>query len=135
MQEKKVPASLKTWFIIHFVADVLFAIPLLLFPSAFLTLLGWQTIDPFATRIVAAALFGIGIESFLGRNADLQTYKNMLNLKIIWSGATIIGIGLTVLQAKGTVIPAQWLVLLTFIVFHFLWIYWRRRVGQALQSS
>jgi len=98
-------------------------------PVAFLSFLGWQTIDPFATRIVAAALFGIGIESFLGRNASAQTFKNMLNLKIIWSGVTIAGIGLSIHQLSSPAHPGQWLLFATFIGFHLLWVFWRIRIN------
>ena len=132
MINQTVPVALKRWFIIHFAVDVLFALPLFFFPVAFLTLLGWHSIDPFATRIVAAALFGIGIESFLGRNATVQTFKNMLNLKIIWSGATIIGVGLSIWQNIYPTSIAQWLLLGTFIVFHILWVVWRINIGRIL---
>lgn len=132
MADLQVPDSLKKWFVLHFVADILFAVPLFLFPQAFLSMFGWQTIDPFATRIVAAALFGIGIESFLGRNADLHTYKNMLNLKIIWSGFVILGIILTFFEQQYASVVAQWLVLMIFVVFHILWFVWRIRVGKLL---
>ena len=135
MTETRVPNALKKWFVVHFAADVLFAVPLFLFPHAFLSFLGWQTIDPFATRIVAAALFGIGIESFIGRNADIHTFKNMLNLKIIWSGTTIIGVCLTVFQAKETVPASQWMVLITFIAFHILWVFWRIKIGNLLKDQ
>lgn len=133
-ESKAVPNTLKQWFVVHFIADVLFAAPLFFFPIVFLTLLGWQTIDPFATRIVAAALFGIGIESFLGRNADAQTYKNMLNLKLIWSGAVILGVVLTFLQARDGLPAVQWLILIIFAAFHILWWVWRIRIGKLLKS-
>jgi len=132
MTNQTVPVALKRWFLIHFAVDVLFAIPLFLFPLAFLTLLGWHSIDPFATRIVAAALFGIGIESFLGRNAPAQTFKNMLNLKIIWSGATIIGVALSIFQNIYPTTITQWLLLGTFVAFHILWVIWRIKIGKIL---
>lgn len=130
MKQIDVPLPLKTWFIIHFVVDVLFAIPLFLIPVAFLSFLGWQSVDPFATRVVAAALFGIGIESFLGRNASAQTFKNMLNLKIIWSGATIAGIGLSIFQNANPASFGQWFLFLVFVCFHLLWIFWRIRINR-----
>ena len=130
MRENKSPSSLKVWFIIHFIIDITFAIPLFIFPNAFLDLLEWHIIDPFATRIVAAALFGIGIESYLGRNANIETYKNMLNLKIIWSAAVIIGVILTILQTSHSTTLAEGLLLLTFIFFNILWIYWRIRINK-----
>ena len=125
MENKSTPQALKVWFIIHFAVDIIFAIPLLLFPLEFLQLLDWHTIDPFATRIIAAALFGIGIESFLGRNANIETYKNMLNLKIIWSGAVILGTALSIYQTSYTTTIAEWLLLVTFITFNIIWTYWR----------
>jgi fucose 4-O-acetylase-like acetyltransferase len=130
MNKSPVPNALKNWFIVHFIIDIVFAVPLFFIPAAFLSFFGWQTIDPFATRIVAAALFGIGIESFLGRNAAIQTYKNMLNLKIIWSGVTIAGIGLTILQSPNPASFGQWFLLAVFIGFHCLWIYWRKKISR-----
>ena len=77
------PKTLRWWFVVHFVADVLFAVPLFLAPRAFLGALGWTAVDPVATRLVAAALFGIGIQSLLGRDESPATFRAMLNLKII----------------------------------------------------
>ena len=128
MAENKSPIYLKVWFEFHFIIDILFAIPLLLFPSEFLELLQWHTIDPFATRIVAAALFAIGIESFLGRNAGIETYKNMLNLKIIWSAVVIAGTIFSMIETSYTNTIAEWLLLLTFLFFNIVWIYWRIRI-------
>jgi hypothetical protein len=63
-----VPRSLRSWFIVHFVADMLSALPLFIAPREVLGWLGWNAVDPIATRLVAAALFGIGIESYLARS-------------------------------------------------------------------
>ncbi len=131
----KVPSALKIWFVIHFVVLIIFAIPLFIFPREFLELLGWHSIDPFATRLVAAALFGIGIESLLCRNANIETYKNMLNLKLIWSGAAIIGIAFSIYQSLNITIIAERLLLVTFLAFHILWLYWRGRVERILKPD
>ena len=72
-----IPRLLPFWFVVHFVADVAFAIPLFLAPEWFLGLVGWETVDPIATRLVAAALFGIGIESLFARNSDVNGFKGM----------------------------------------------------------
>src|SRR3989442_4945197 len=87
-----VPSSLRTWFVIHFLADVLFALPLFLAPRWTLSLLGWPAVDPLATRLVAAALFGIGIQSLLGRGEGAAAFRALLNLKIIWSAAATVGL-------------------------------------------
>lgn len=86
------PSALRTWFVVHFVADVAFATPLFVAPRAFLGLLGWSAIDPLATRLVAAALYGIGIQSFIGRNEAPATFRAMLNLKVIWSAIATVGL-------------------------------------------
>lgn len=131
MTEAKVPHALRTWFVIHFVIDILFAVPLMAAPVWALTLFGWQTVDPYTTRIAAAALFGIGIESYLGRNAGAEAFRGMLNLKIIWSFAAVLGLVLSLAQgAQGNPLFA-WFILLIFVGFNFLWVYWRRELGQA----
>ena len=98
MTNYSVPGSLRRWFVIHFMVDMIFATPLMLAPVFILKLFGWETVDPIMTRLVAAALFGIGIESFLGRNAGLEAYEGMLNLKIIWSLGAVVGLLISLIQ-------------------------------------
>jgi len=118
-----VPKSLKNWFIIHCVVDLFFAIPLFLFPETFVNLLQWEFFDPLTTRLVAAALFGIGIESYLSRNAGLDKYLGMLRLKIIWSSFAFIGILWSAIQAPNLSLIA-YLLAGVFLAFNFLWWYW-----------
>lgn len=125
MNTLAVPKALKNWFVIHFVVDMLFAIPLMLAPVATLRIFDWQTIDPFTTRIVAAALFGIGIESWLGRNAGREAYLGMLNLKIIWSSAVISGIVWSLVEGFQGDLFFPLIILALFLVFNIVWVYWR----------
>ena len=125
-----VPLSLRVWFVVHCYADVLAAVPLFLAPRAVLGWLGWDTVDPLAARLVAAALFGIGIESYLGRNAGLETFRSMLNLKVIWSSAAVIGVAWSQLQG-GPV--AGWGVLGIFVVFNVAWVTFRLRLARPLE--
>jgi hypothetical protein len=128
------PKALSIWFIIHFLIDLSIAIPLFFFPELTLELFGWENVDILMSRVVAAALFGIGIESLIGRNASLDGFKNMLNLKIIWSFTASAGIAWSMLAgAQGRPVMG-WMVLATFIVFHFVWWYWRIEVGKLLRS-
>ena len=115
--------GLRTWFVIHFAIDIVFAILLLVAPAAFLTFLGWTAVDPYAARLVGAALMGIGIESYLGRNAGVEAFQGMLNLKIIWSTTAIAGTLLTMMT--GYQPWGAWLLLATIIPFNILWIYHR----------
>ena len=119
---KTVPNGLRTWFVIHFVADVLFAIPLLLFPQALLNLFGWKTYDPIMTRLVGAALMGIGVESLLGRNANADTFRAMLNLKVIWASSALVAIGIGIAEGAAS---TAWLFLAIFLVFWCVWVYYR----------
>ncbi len=126
----EVPQALRKWFLIHFVVDIIFAIPLMFAPVYFLSSLGWQVVDPVASRLVAAALFGIGIESLLSYKAPVATYQGMLNLKIIWSFAAAAGLILSLLQHSQGGPIALWLLLLVFLFFNALWVFWKIKLGR-----
>jgi len=119
---EKVPNGLRTWFVIHFAADILFGIPLLFFPHLPLSMLGWTTYDPLTSRLVGAALMGIGLESLLGRNASAETFRAMLNLKIIWASSAIFGIVAALFEGAP---PVTWAFLGIFVIFWVVWIYYR----------
>jgi len=131
----KAPTALSYWFIVHFLIDMIVAIPLFFFPERALEMAGWETIDPLLARIVAAAFFGIGIESLIGRKATLEGFRDMLNLKIIWSFTATIGIGWAMIEGSQGRPVIGWMGLATFIVFHFVWLYWRVRIGKLLKGS
>jgi len=118
-----VPRSLRLWFVIHFVVDFIFAVPLLLAPVWLLTLFGFANPDPFMARLVGAALLGIGGESLLGWEGPVEAFRAMLNLKIIWSLAAIGGIILTLIFNNGPLMA--YLILLIFAGFSGLWMYYR----------
>ena len=114
-----VPASLRTWFVVHFWADMLFAVPLFVAPRQFLSLLGWPAVDPITTRLVAAALFGIGIQSLIGRAEDTATFRALLNLKVIWSATATLGIVWSQLEGG----PALgWALAAVFAGFCAVWV-------------
>ena len=118
-----VPRSLRIWFVIHFVVNFTFAVPLLIAPVWLLTLFGFTNPDPFTARLVGAALLGIGGESLLGWEGSEDTFRAMLNLKIIWSLAAIGGIILTLIFNGGPLIA--YLILMIFAGFSGLWMYYR----------
>ncbi len=120
-----VPSALRTWFVIHFAADWIFALPLFFVPTLFLGALGWTEVDPVATRLVAAALFGIGTESLLNRNGNVETFRSMLNLKIIWSATATIGLVWSALDGSPVM---TWGFVAVFGGFNLLWSYWRWRI-------
>lgn len=122
-----VPAGLRRWFVVHFVADMVFALPMFLAPVRFLRTFGWTCVDPIATRLVAAALFGIGIQSLLGRGEDRATYRAMLTLKVIWSSTATLGIVWSIVQGAA---PMAWLFAGTFAAFCALWSYYRVQLSR-----
>lgn len=124
-----VPRSLRFWFIVHFVADMLSALPLFIAPREVLGWLGWNAVDPIATRLVAAALFGIGIESYLARDAGPEVFRGMLNLKIVWSATAAIGVLWSQIEGGP---PAGWVVFTIFAAFNVLWV--RYRVVMSVPS-
>ncbi len=116
-----VPKALRTWFVVHFIADIIFAIPLLVAPTAFLTFLGWPTVDPISSRLVGAALVGIGVESWIGRNQDAEGFLTMLRLKVMWSATATLGILVSMLQGGPLM---GWAFFAVFAVFNIIWVYW-----------
>lgn len=117
-----IPASLRRWFVVHFIVDIAFAVPLMVGPVSTLRLLGWTTVDPVATRLVGAALAGIGIQSLLGRNESSDAFRAMLGLKCIWSGAAVVGLALSMAQGAPPLTAA---LLAIFVVFAVVWNYYR----------
>jgi hypothetical protein len=126
-----VPGSLRRWFVVHFVADALFAAPLLVAPAFTLGLFGWSAVDPLATRLVGAALVGIGVESLLGRNASRDSFRTMLRLKVLWSVTANVGIALSI--AEGAPWGA-WVFQGIFLVFSSLWIRYALLLGRASEA-
>ncbi len=123
-----VPLSLRNWFVVHFAVDMLVGVPLLLAPEWLLPKLGWLFVDPVTSRLVGAALMGIGVESLLGRNGGAEAFKAMLNLKIIWAGSAIFGLALGLYMGGP---PATGLFLMVFIAFLGVWVYYRRRLAAS----
>jgi hypothetical protein len=128
----EVPLTLRRWFVVHFIVDLALGLPLLFAPALLLRALGWTAIDPPAARLVGAALLGIGGQSFLGRNAGVETYIVMLNLKLIWSFAAITGLLISIGEGAPS---AVWAVLSLFLVFAGVWTHHRIRFKQLASAA
>ncbi len=122
MRPVEVPPSLRRWFFVHFVADLLFAVPMIVAPGPTLRAFGWTAVDPVTTRLVGAALVGIGVQSLLGRQEGVEVYRAMLSLKCLWSGAAVVGLGLSIAQGAPTM---TWGFLAIFVTFAIVWNYYR----------
>lgn len=117
--------SLRAWFVIHFVADMIFGLPLLFMPAQTLALFGFETAETLTARLVGAALIGIGGNSLFMRKKGKEEFKTMLTLKIIWSSAAIIAIVLSIIEKM---LPALWAFLSIFIIFNGVWTYHLRNL-------
>ena len=122
----QVPKGLRIWFVIHFAADVIFAIPLLFFPRELLNFFGWGVYDPILARLVGAALMGIGVESLLGRNANADTFRAMLNLKVIWASSALFAFGAGIAEGAA---PVAWGLMGIFAVFWIAWVTYRIKLN------
>lgn len=127
-----IPHTLKIWFIIHFIIDILFAIPLLLFPFWVSHILNIPEADSLAIRLVGAALVAIGISSLLYKDAHIYTYNALLSLKILWSVSALLAIALSF---KESVSLAKIIFFLVFLVFCLIWVYFKLRLKKNLQAS
>ncbi len=126
-----VPSSLRAWFVVHFAADMAFALPLFFAPRFFLEMLGWTEVDSVTARLVAAALFGIGIQSLLARGETVDVFRAMLGLKIIWSMTAVAGLVWSAV-AGGPVMT--WVFVGVFAVFSGVWWYYRLLLTRPAKS-
>lgn len=91
-------------------------------PEQFLGAFGWPCVDPIASRLVAAALAGIGIQSLLGRHEGAEVFRAMLTLKIIWSAFATLGILASQLDGGP---PMGWMFFAIFGSFFAIWTRYR----------
>jgi hypothetical protein len=69
-----IPKSLQRWLIVHFVVDVIFAIPLIFFQIWILGLFELPASESVMARLVGAALIGIGSTSFFSYKRTKESY-------------------------------------------------------------
>lgn len=120
-----VPQLLRRLFILHFILDYIAAIPLMIAPQKVMMLLGWDAPESVATRLAAAALIGIGGISLLAHNAGTETYRLMLTMKLLWSGAAITGLILSIIEGAPVF---SWVFLFIFAVFFGIWLFFRLKL-------
>ena len=121
-----IPKSLQRWFIIHFVVDVIFAIPLIFSPIWILGLFGLPASESVMARLVGAALIGIGGASFFSYKRTKESYDILLTLKLLWSSTAVLALVLAVFSGAPSTI---WLIILIFVIFFFIWLYYKNRIN------
>jgi hypothetical protein len=132
MPDMDVPVSLRRWFVAHCVVDLAIGVPLLLAPGLFLGSLGWRCVDPVTARLAGAALLAIGGQSLIARQDGPEIFKLLLNLKLIWSYAAIVGLVVAVGQGAP---PAAWALLSALIAFAGVWTHYRIRFKQLAAAA
>lgn len=123
---KAVPKSLKTWYNVHIIADLIFGIPFLFFPMQFLNAFGWAISEAFPWRIFGAALVGIAVLSYVvNKSNDIQAFRNSLKFKSVWGGLCFF---VSIYTALTTGPAAVWFGVAVFFVFGAVWNYYRAKV-------
>jgi hypothetical protein len=87
--------------------------------------MGWPDAEPVATRLVAAALMGIGGISFIARNADIEAYRHMLTMKLLWSSTAVLGLVLSIVEGAPM---ATYGFLAIFAIFFGVWLFYRVKI-------
>jgi hypothetical protein len=126
--KKNIPRSLRTFFVIHFILDFAFAIPLFFFPTEMMQLFGFPETATLFPRMIASALFAIGGVSLLMNSKGTESYLAMLKLKIIWSFTAIISIALTLFAILNVFLISFFLI---FLAFFFIWTYFYFELKKA----
>ncbi|MBT6022992.1 hypothetical protein HOH11_00090 [Candidatus Woesearchaeota archaeon] len=112
-----IPKSLRQWFLLHFIVDILFAAALIFYPQQLLDLIGLQG-NVLSLRIIGAALIAIGGTSLLMHKGGKKEYGVMLNLKLLWSISAV----LVLLFST----PLLWPIIGIFLIFISAWVYYKK---------
>jgi hypothetical protein len=116
------PKLLKITLIVHIVLAVMFGLPLLGMPGRFLSFFGWAPVDPLISRILGAALLGLGWLDF----RTLRLNSRQAAQPVIEAGTVFCGLASAGLlwHVKGSYWPWMvWIVLATFIILTALWLW------------
>ena len=119
----KISKSLQVWFKLHFIVDVIFAIPLIFFPGWFMGLLSLPVENLFLARVIGAALLGIGGASIFCKKKE--HYEIMLILKIIWSISAILVLIYSAIVENSFML---WILALVFLIFSISWVYYKKKL-------
>lgn len=112
---------LKYTFLIHAVIALIFGFPLLIVPGRFLGIFNWMPIDPLISRLLGAALIGLGWSSIRGYLASYWSEVSIIvEAEMVFCVLAVIGLLRHLLIAN-----YPWYVWMTFgafLSFAILWI-------------
>ena len=124
---KNVPKSLRIWFVVHFIVDIIFGLPLLFTPVWLLGIFGIPIAATLTARMVGAGLISIGIMSFAARNDNASVYHALLNMKIVWSLTAMLAILLYIYEGG---VSIAWLLFAIFLIFNMAWSYYKVKLSK-----
>ena len=122
---RHIPIQLRNWFKIHFLLDMLFAVPLFFAPITFLGFFGFETVEVNLARLVSAALFAIGGMSLWMNKDSYDSFVVMLRLKLIWSFVATLGLIWGAVEGGPKVL---WFFAALFAAFFCLWQWWYYKI-------
>ena len=125
----QIPQKLRSAVLFNVANDLILSISIFFFPASFIAFSGWLALDPFALRLIAGGLTAVAIQMFLSRNATIESFKSILNIKVATMGFGLIGVVLTILQNSRPPIFAE-LILFGGLLLPFIQLgYWRMQLG------
>ena len=82
----KIPAGLKTLFLVHFVVALFFGLGELLVPGALYQMLGVSISDPEPYRMIGAAVLAFGASSWWAyKAAEWDKVKIVVQTELVWT--------------------------------------------------
>jgi len=122
--------ALKVTFVVHGIVAVVIGAPLLLAPGRFLGWIGWAPVDPLISRLLGAAILGLGWSSFRGLGALPGERRILIETELAF---TVLGCaGLLRHMLKWTY---PWFVWLTFAVLAAFAVAWAVQLVAALRRT
>ena len=111
--------ALRSAFVVHGTVAVVVVAPLLQAPGRFLGLFGWSPVDAIISRLLGAALLGLGWSSFRGAGADARTQRVLVEAELAFTVLGCVGLLRHLLKAW-----YPWPVWLTFAVLAAFAVTW-----------
>lgn len=84
--------ALRYTFVVHSIVAVVVGAPLLLAPGRFLGWIGWTPVDPLISRLLGAAILGLGWSSFRGAQAAPGQQRNLVETELAFAILGCIGL-------------------------------------------
>lgn len=114
--------SLRITFVLHAVVAFVFGLGLLIIPGRLLELFNWRPIDPLISRMLGAALVGLGWGSYRGWRANLlEEVEILLQVEAVFTVLACVGLLRHLLVAS---FPWYvWMIFAIYAIFAIAWVY------------